>query len=191
MHSLSGLSLNAPGGPVRPRPDRWLPEELSLPELTELIPAIACSSITTSYIARIESVLDNSADANSHPSPGQVLIRVMSSEVLWHASPGLALGSCLVLGCCLSSYAHRRRDQDQYQTIVFAIWIVWAVWVGWGIGTSADVVTLGIVPWALCAAMLSSFVGHLGARWLATRARGGYGHVVLDATQEKNAPLES
>ncbi|KAI2782327.1 hypothetical protein F4815DRAFT_31762 [Daldinia loculata] len=142
----------------------------SLSELAELVPAVTCSFLTTCYIVRAESAREDflvNIDSYS-----QSLLRAVRLDLLLkNVPPGLALGSCLVLGCCLSSYTHRRRDRDPYQPVVFAAWIVWAVCIGWGTGISANVVTLGIVPWASCAAMLSSFIGHVGARWVSNRER--------------------
>ncbi|KAI0842917.1 hypothetical protein F5Y06DRAFT_76667 [Hypoxylon sp. FL0890] len=138
--------------------------ESPLAELAELVPAIACSFVTTSYIAQIESARDNIS--RNVDSPTEMIFHIIRLDFLKNISPGLALGSCLVLGCCLSSYAHRRRDHDQFQVFVFVIWITWAVCIGWGTGATANRVTLGIVPWASCAAMLSSFFGHAGARWV-------------------------
>ncbi|KAL7628782.1 hypothetical protein AAE478_000297 [Parahypoxylon ruwenzoriense] len=118
-------------------------------------------------------------------SPSKILIRMIPLDLLECMSPGLVLGSCLVLGCCLSSYVHRRRDQDEHQAIVFVIWIIWAICVGWGIGASANMTTLGIVPWALCAAMFSSFVGHAGARWLSGREKCESRSFTCDIVDEK------
>lgn len=72
------------------------------------------------------------------------------------------LASSLTLGCTLSSWAHRRRARgDLYQGPVFAVWAAWAICVGAGLGCSADAVILGLVPWALCAAAVCSYVGHV------------------------------
>lgn len=163
-------------------------KESPLSELAELVPALFCSFVTTSYIVRAESAREDlsvNVDVrvyllltsqlgtvltyiNIIQSPIQMVVRRIHFDFLKHVSPGLALGSCLVLGCCLSSFIHRRRELDQYQPIVFVIWITWAVFLGWEIGASANMVTLGIVPWASCAAILSSFFGHAGARRVST-----------------------
>ncbi|KAI6088805.1 hypothetical protein F4821DRAFT_82424 [Hypoxylon rubiginosum] len=145
---------------IQPNPQSL--RELPLSELVELFPAIACSFVTTSYIIQKES---------TQGFPSQVIFRIIHFDFIRNVSPGLALGSCLVLGCCLSSYTHRRRDQDQYQAIVFIVWIVWAICIGLRVGASANMVTLGVVPWGSCAAMLSSFFGHAGARWFSTRGK--------------------
>lgn len=143
-------------------------KESPLSELVELVPAVACSFIATSYIVQKESTQINFSIVDP---PSQIIFRIIQFDFIRNVSPGLALGSCLVLGCCLSSYTHRRRDQDRYQAIVFIVWIVWAVCVGLRVGASANMVSLGLVPWTLCAAMLSSFLGHAGARWYSTRDR--------------------
>lgn len=167
MYATSCRSFLLPGDQVCLQSNTTLLGESPLAELAELVPAIACSFVTTSYISQAESAREDIS--GNVDSSIQMILHIMRLDFLKDISPGLALGSCLVLGCCLSSYAHRRRDHDQYQAVVFVIWITWAVCIGWGIGVSANRVTLGIVPWASCAAMLSSFFGHAGARWVSTR----------------------
>ncbi|KAI1465713.1 uncharacterized protein F4812DRAFT_461407 [Daldinia caldariorum] len=142
---------------------------------------MTCSFFTTCYIVSAESLREDLLiNIDSH---GQNLLRAVRLDLLLkNVPPGLALGSCLILGCCLSSYTHRRRDRDPYQPLVFAAWIIWAVFIGWGTGISANVVTLGVIPWASCAAMLSSFFIHVGARWVTNRERcqGVYALSVVD-----------
>ncbi|KAI1441201.1 hypothetical protein F5Y02DRAFT_313506 [Annulohypoxylon stygium] len=169
MYSASCHSFELPRGQVCLESNPSSLKESPLSQLVELVPAIACSFVTTCYIVQEESSRDEiSTDTDS---PVQTIFHIIRINFPKHVSPGLALGSCLVLGCCLSSYAHRRRDQDQYQVIIFVIWIIWAVCIGWGIGASANKVTLGIVPWVSCAAMISSFFGHAGARWVSGREK--------------------
>lgn len=56
--------------------------------------------------------------------------------------------------------------------MVFMTWIAWAICIGWGVEASANLVTLGIVPWVSCAAMVSSYCAHAGARWLSAKEKG-------------------
>ncbi|KAH8675599.1 hypothetical protein BX600DRAFT_177903 [Xylariales sp. PMI_506] len=86
-------------------------------------------------------------------------------------SSELMMGSCLVVGCCVSSFTHRRQDKDTFQTEVFTCVIFWAAMVGKGVGASFDLITLGLVPLALSLAMLLSFAGHEFGRWLAKRPK--------------------
>ncbi|KAI1213782.1 uncharacterized protein F4807DRAFT_456330 [Annulohypoxylon truncatum] len=169
MYSASWHSFELSGDRVCLKPNLSTFKESPLSQLVELVPAIACSCVTTCYIVQEESSLEDlSIDADSPVQSVFQIIRFIFPE---HVSPGLALGSCLVLGCCLSSYVHRRRNQDQYQAVIFLIFITWAVCIGWGIGASANRITLGIVPWASCAAMVGSFFGHAGARWISGREK--------------------
>jgi hypothetical protein len=72
------------------------------------------------------------------------------------------LAACLVLGCSVSSFVYRRQDRDPAQAAVFLMFIIWAVVLGRaGLGASANLVMLGCVPWALCAAMPASAAVHL------------------------------
>ncbi|KAI0593373.1 hypothetical protein F4775DRAFT_578160 [Biscogniauxia sp. FL1348] len=128
----------------------------TLLEIAELVPAVACSFVTTSYVLQEES------PPSLYPLSDQVSIA--RSIFIIHTSPGLVLSSCLILGCCLSSYTYGRREQDHYQLAVFAVWVIWAVCVGWKVGCSADMITLGIVPWTFCIAMLSSSALHAAMR---------------------------
>lgn len=48
---------------------------------------------------------------------------------------------------------------------------IWGLVVGRGIGASANLITLSLVPGALCTAMLLSFTGHEFGRWLAQRPK--------------------
>jgi len=73
-------------------------------------------------------------------------------------SPELLLVSCLVLGCSVSSFLHRRQAEDQYQLLVFILCIACAVFLAWG--APADIILLRYIPWATCAAMLISYFGH-------------------------------
>ncbi|RYP54735.1 hypothetical protein DL768_000559 [Monosporascus sp. mg162] len=145
-------------------------------ELAELIPAILCSFVSTAYVLRVEQAGPLDSDDAVFP-PLTHRDRFFAGalphlDFLPKPSGGLMLGSCLVLGCCLSSYTHRRGGRDPYQPLVFMAWAAWAACIGLGFGCSADMVMLGLLPWALCAAVLSSYLGHAAvARWLAARRR--------------------
>lgn len=184
MYSTSCPSFKLPEGQVYLQPNTPSLKESPFLELVELAPAIACSFVATSYIIHAESTRDDISSMNVE-SPTRSIFRLVQFDFLNNVSPGLALGSCLVLGCCLSSYVHRRRDQDQYQTIVFVIWITWSICIGWRVGASANMVTLGVIPWAACAAMLSSFFGHVGARWFSAREKCECQSVSITATEKK------
>jgi predicted MFS family arabinose efflux permease len=116
---------------------------------------------------------------------------VSPNRVYVHQSPGLLLGACVVLGCCLSSYYQRRREQDTYLTLVFLAWIALVVCVARGAGSSADIAMLGMVPWALCAAMLSSSMLHVVLGWLTDKGNRAEGCVDEFQGDEKGeeAPL--
>ncbi|KAI1106645.1 hypothetical protein F4804DRAFT_6622 [Jackrogersella minutella] len=192
MHPRKCRSFQLPGDQVCLQ-SNTSSKESPFSQLVELAPAIACSFVTTVYIVHAESAREELAtnfDVRAYfffialwPTStltgytsifqftSQIVYHITRYDFLRHISPGLALGSCLLLGCSLSSYVHRRRDQDQYQVFVFVIWVTWAICIGWGVGVSANRVTLGIVPWASCAAILSSFFGHAGARWVSGRGK--------------------
>ncbi|KAK7743680.1 hypothetical protein SLS62_010512 [Diatrype stigma] len=170
--------LRAGGGPLR-----------VLSELAGLIPAIVGSVVSTSYVlcamqqAPPPSPGPTTAEAAAAaaalplslpiplPLPQSPYPRSPLLDNLTRPSGTLMLGACLALGCSLSWWTHRRRDRgDVCQGPVFAAWAAWAACVGvGGLGYSAEAVVLGLVPWALCAAAICSYVGH--ALWRGQRQR--------------------
>jgi predicted membrane protein len=78
------------------------------------------------------------------------------------------LACCLVLGCSISSFAHRRREQDKFQTPIFVLAITVASILGLGFGINTNLIMLGLIPWALCFAMVLSCSLH----WLVRRYSG-------------------
>jgi hypothetical protein len=81
-------------------------------------------------------------------------------NLLLNPTPELMLGSCLVFGCCVSSFVHRRQSQDTCQFVVYAVFLTAVVVSGFGIEASANLILLGYAPWAMCAAMATSLYGH-------------------------------
>ncbi|KAI0541170.1 hypothetical protein GGR58DRAFT_58460 [Xylaria digitata] len=134
----------------------------------EALPATACSLVTTYYTVQKEVV--RVVPAQKFGTIFRTISPLPSS-----ISHGMLLVSCLVLGCCVSSYRHRMQGREPYQGIFFLVWIVWVSLVGLGAGCEVDTVVVGMVPWALVAAMLSSYFGHTGGQWLMLRRK-------LDAT---------
>lgn len=70
------------------------------------------------------------------------------------------LCSCLVFGCCVSSFVHRRQEQDRFQFLVYAVFLSGAATIGFGFGAGANLILLGYLPWAMCMAMAASLYGH-------------------------------
>lgn len=146
-----------------------------LSELTEVFPAVVCCVVSTSYVHHDEQPQTGLDRMNISPLFSSTFLQEISGlprfGFLTNPSAGTMLGSCLVLGCCLSSFCHRRQDHDRYQALVFVTLAVWVAVLGRGLGASANMISLGFVPWALCAAMLLSAVGHWFVRWLVGRGR--------------------
>ncbi|ORY66213.1 uncharacterized protein BCR38DRAFT_429612 [Pseudomassariella vexata] len=140
-------------------------------ELFELFPSVICCVVSTSYIYHADQSGVDADQLHTPLFPSSRVVGFLHLDFITDPSPGLMLGSCVVLGCCLSSFAHRRQDEDRYQTGIFVTLAIWAVLLGRGVGASYNMITLGFVPWALCAAMLLSFGGHSVGRWLVGRRR--------------------
>jgi hypothetical protein len=63
------------------------------------------------------------------------------------------------------------RWREPYQGTVFLTWMTWIGLVGLRAGCEAGTVFVGMLPWALIAAMLSSHFGHACAHWLLSRSK--------------------
>ncbi len=81
------------------------------------------------------------------------------------------LGACILLGCAVSSFAYRRQEHDNYQTLIFILYITSGTAFGAWLGVTANVIMLGLIPWALCMAMISSVAVH----WIVRRCTHEFG----------------
>ena len=79
------------------------------------------------------------------------------------------LGACLVLGCAISSFAYRRQEQDKLQTAIFVGAVALATTIGIALGVNSNLIMLGMIPWALCSAMVMSIFVH----WMMRCSRAG------------------
>jgi hypothetical protein len=129
----------------------------------ELLLATFTSLVCSAYAIRHEN------GGVSVPDSGlQIQLPEVGSgyfEWILDPPPELMLFSCLVLGCSISSFAYRRQDGDQYQTPIFILAITSATIFGIAMGVNANVIMLGVIPWALCLAMIGSVATH----WLIRR----------------------
>ncbi|KAI0817706.1 hypothetical protein GGR55DRAFT_34836 [Xylaria sp. FL0064] len=152
---------------IQSREKPYAPITTGVSAPVEALPAVACSLVASYYAIQREA-------ARSLPPSELGTSSGTSSLLLPNISHGLLLMSYLVFGCCVSSYKHRMRGRDPCQGAVFLGWVVWLGLVGRGVGWKADTILLGMIPWALVVAMLSSYFGHASARWLVSR-RKNYG----------------
>ncbi|KAK6863720.1 hypothetical protein PG995_000248 [Apiospora arundinis] len=115
--------------------------------------------------------MERSGDTHTPVELGSDNMIQRMTNFLTHPGPGTALGSCLLMGFSVSLYVSRRQEKDRYQSLVFLVATTWAVILGKRLGTSANMMALGIVPWALCFAMFLSFAGHALVRELSGRSK--------------------
>ncbi|KAK1834827.1 hypothetical protein QBC39DRAFT_342961 [Podospora conica] len=115
----------------------------------------ACSVITWRFIVQNESTRESDSIGGQNGEEQRT-----AGDFLLYPSPGLMLCCCLVFGCCVSSFAHRRQDEDGLQLVVFTVFLAGAVVVGYALEASANLILLGFIPWAMCAAMATSLSGH-------------------------------
>jgi len=95
------------------------------------------------------------------------------------------LGSCLLLGCSISSFAYRRQEDDRFQTPIFVLAITAAAMFGFGWGVNPNLIMLGLIPWALCGAMVGSAMVHWLVRRCSRRTR-----LVLREVGEKEVLIQ-
>ena len=96
-------------------------------------------------------------------------------------SPALMLAFCLVLGCSVSSFCYRRQDQDKFQAPIFVLVITAATIFGFGLGINANLIMLGLIPWALCFSMAFSTTVH----WLVRRCSKCRSHFVYEIDEKE------
>jgi hypothetical protein len=129
----------------------------------ELLFATFTSLICSAYAIRHEN------GNTSAPGSGlQIQLPEVGSghfEWILDPPPALMLFACLVLGCSISSFAYRRQDGDRYQTPIFVLAITSATIFGLALGVNSNIIMLGVIPWALCLAMIGSVATH----WLIRR----------------------
>ncbi|PVH89404.1 hypothetical protein DL98DRAFT_101414 [Cadophora sp. DSE1049] len=100
-------------------------------------------------------------------------------------SPTLMLFACLILGCSISSFAYRRQREDVYQSLIFILAITISTIFGFTLGINANLIMLGLIPWALCFAMMCSVTIHWAVR---RRTRGTYTRIQCCEIGEKLEP---
>ncbi|KAL2124777.1 hypothetical protein VTJ04DRAFT_1142 [Mycothermus thermophilus] len=105
------------------------------------------------------------------PSAQQGQGEEVDDSTFFRPPPGLMLFSCLVFGYSVSSFTHRRHRRDPLQPIVYFIVLATVAVVGYGMTADARLVLLGYLPWATCAAMVISMVGHSLYRHLRSEVR--------------------
>ncbi|TVY27872.1 hypothetical protein LHYA1_G003046 [Lachnellula hyalina] len=86
-------------------------------------------------------------------------------------TPPVMLVACLALGCAISSFAYRRQDHDRYQAPLFILAITAATFSGLALDVNSDIIMLGLIPWAVCAAMAASTGLHWFLRSFSDRVR--------------------
>jgi len=84
--------------------------------------------------------------------------------------------ACLILGLSISSFAYRRQEGDRFQTPIFVLAITSATVFGLALGVNANVIMLGVIPWALCLAMIGSVAVH----WLIRRCSRDRGAIYTE-----------
>jgi hypothetical protein len=96
-------------------------------------------------------------------------------------SPELMLAFCLVLGCSVSSFYYRHQEQDKFQAPIFVLVITATTAFGFGVGINANLIMLGLIPWALCFSMAFSTTIH----WLVRRCNKRRSHFVYEIDEKE------
>ncbi|KAH6650845.1 hypothetical protein F5144DRAFT_62624 [Chaetomium tenue] len=146
MDPKSCCSHKNPGA-VSPVPSRRSP----FSDILDITVSSFCSLVTWEYTTQNEipqSPVGVTEQNHGAENPAGAFI--------FRPSPGLMLFSCLVFGCCVSSFAHRRQSQDPFQFIIYLILLSCAAMIGYAAGAPVYLILLGYLPWATCAAMAIS-----------------------------------
>jgi len=167
----SNLSPRMTTGPDAPdRTDDFLRKNCTPPALAtcwEMLISSFCSLITTSYTLHNElrriGPIPNSHEPSLAFDPGHITF-------IFDPSPTVMLAACLALGCAISSFAYRRQEGDRYQAPIFVFAITAATISGLALNVNANLIMLGLIPWALCGAMIFSTGVHCFLRMF-SRAR--------------------
>lgn len=129
----------------------------------EILFAFLCSIVCSAYTLRYEdrnTIVPDSVPQVQLPDPGNGY-----ASIILDPQPTLMLGACLVLGCSVSSFMYRRQEGDQYQNLIFCVILAAAIIFGMMLNVTANLIMLGLIPWALCLAMIFS----VGIHWLVRR----------------------
>ncbi|KAM7194304.1 hypothetical protein V8F20_008051 [Naviculisporaceae sp. PSN 640] len=145
---------------------RWPPAKTTLSswisnwvsETTEIVLGTICGYITWQFMVQNESARGQECGNNN----GQDAAGCRDFDIsrLFTPSPALMLVSCLVFGCCVSSFVHRRQDKDPLQFLVYLVLLGSVVIAGYQSEASANMILLGYLPWTMCLAMATSITGH-------------------------------
>ena len=102
-------------------------------------------------------------------------------SVILDPSPALMLVFCIVLGCSVSSFCYRRQEKDKFQAPIFALVNTAATVFGFGLGINANLIMLGLIPWALCFSMVFSTTVH----WLVRRCSKRRSYYVYEVIEKE------
>ncbi|KAF5869976.1 uncharacterized protein Bfra_010121 [Botrytis fragariae] len=151
---------------LRPTDEQSLPEYVSgrclasdLGAIFEPLIAMVSATVTTRYTLYYEQ---RRIISNTKPM-GYTFISGRLSVILDPYALSL-LASCLLLGCSISSFTHRRQVHDRCQSLILVFAILTATTIGFGLGIDANLIMLGFVPWALILAMVFSVFVHWTVR---------------------------
>jgi hypothetical protein len=156
---------------------RYCPAQ-TLATCWEVLFALFASVILTAYTlhheVRVRTLFPTAfratdkAEQSNHDEESAVQIQAFDPghfSFILDPSPALMLAFCLVLGCSVSSFCYRRQEQDKFQAPIFVLIITVAAIFGFEVGINANLIMLGLIPWALCFSMLFSTTVH----WLVRR----------------------
>jgi len=142
-------------------------------DLGELVVAIVSSITTTLFCLRIDSVTPSDRHNLSDGTDvfsihGHHAVSSHAVQVLLSPSPGVMIASCLLLGCSVSSFIIRHRNERFLGLFLLAI--PWALALGYSVGADAKLIMAALLPWSMVAAMAITTASNTFGRWNMTRA---------------------
>ena len=193
-HHCSGVSMeSAVSEPTVETLRRYCPAQ-TLANCWELLFALFSSVILNAYTlhhdVRVRNPLlapltltDGIDQSNIH---GESELQIQAFDpghfsFILDPSPALMLVFCLVLGCSISSFCYRHQEQDRFQAPIFVLIIIAATTFGFGLGINANLIMLGLIPWALCFSMVFSTTVH----WLVRRCSKRRSYFVYEIEEKE------
>ena len=193
-HHCAGLSMESTDSdPTTEVLRTYYPPQI-LATCWELLFAVLSSVILSAYTLHHEVRLNapfstplsipETIEQSNNPDDTELRIQAFDPghfSFVLDPSPALVLVFCVVLGCSVSSFCYRNQGQHRFQALIFVLATIAAINLGFGLGVNANLILLGLIPWAMCFSMLFSTAIH----WLVRRCSICKNHLVYGVDEKE------
>lgn len=115
-------------------------------DLAELLPASGSAWVMSEFMRQMYSATR---------LPDKTWPQTTGSESLVRLSQWQVLTACIIYGCSVASFLHRRRLRDSNVPPIFTVCVALGVLVGKCTGAGIDYIMLVHASWATCLAMIA------------------------------------